>query len=74
MLAQATPRKALYDVNKDMTRPLPMKSSLNEGFTKPSTDRHRPVRKKTTPLAPKKEPHKKLSLLENVSRIQNVKM
>ncbi|RUS79546.1 hypothetical protein EGW08_012676 [Elysia chlorotica] len=71
LFSQATPRKALYDVNKDMTRPLALKSTWNEGFTKPSADTYQPARKKTiTPMAHKKESHKKLSMQKNQENIQ----
>ncbi|GFN73762.1 hypothetical protein PoB_000026800 [Plakobranchus ocellatus] len=44
-LSQATPRKALYDVNKDTTNVTSLKSMQNGGFLKPMADAMQPAAK-----------------------------
>ncbi|GFR98496.1 hypothetical protein ElyMa_002770400 [Elysia marginata] len=67
LLTQATPRKALYDVNQDRTGPNLQRSNWkDEGFTKPTAETLKPLRKKSnTPLATKPVSTKKVLLQEN---------
>lgn len=70
ILTQATPRKALNDVNKDTSRPILVKTSWKEEtFTKPSAESFKPLREKinanqSTNVAPPK----KMSQQKNIQK------